>query len=379
MQMVEDRKMIHVQGDGCFYPIAVFLGSDNKPARVRAMLPKQSIQDAWLTENGAMYAGRLIGKLKAPILDKTSDSWVFNHYKRLPILDMWGNTIKDGLVVGIRSFATGNPNFEHNECNHVIARDPYGRGVLKFESELASYAERHKVRNLFCNVDFDEFRLSSSKVVMPFDSLSEDLGLLAYQSSMLDIDFSFHGAIQPTTEALTKAMGNTIVLPNNWIDIEGQWLEVRLAFDWKSITFPKEMMRINVLMDGGHSLEAMILPEVLHMPKKAGTHYLTIMHCQALRELVLPACRAPLVVKLTDCPNLKVIRTSRRSGYVAKGVTLEAIKCPSIEKVDTPDYEYETFTVDNTRHPTVYKHDDSELCDGYLGVTKVLCLKERCF
>lgn len=364
-------------GNGCFQPISIFLGSDCKPARLCAVKPGScEIVESWLVSSSVGYLEQYQGKLAVPMVECTQRGWVFNHFNRLPLLDMWGNIVDDGLTVAVRTNYEGTPYIEYDEKDRVLVRDVYGRSKWCTEGQFTQFVKRNGRRNVFCNLDYDNFRLSNESVVISQGSLSSDLGLLAYQSSMLKFRFSYSGAIMSDIDDMIKQCGNIVQVPDNWVIFSSQWYDV---FGVNQIIFPKSMLRLGILISKGVNLEHIVLPEVLHMPHTGIRHYITIMNCPVLEELVLPACRGSISIRISDCPRLRSIRAFGHVGYTCIKAQLSVSKCISLEEVNTPDYEYEVLDLDNTKHPKVVKRDTAEVVVLKLQDREVLSLRKPKF
>lgn len=332
----------------CLQPLAIFLGSDNKPARVR--VSGRGIYDLWLVPGSVAHINAHRG---VSLIEHKNGEWIFNHCERLPVLDMWGNIVEDGVTGAVASYEDEKPELEYGRYNELIIHDAYGNGK-EYRLPMIKKAIKELPDRWLCNIDYNNLGLSKGKFVIPDTELSEDLGLLSYQSSMFDFKFDAMGSLTIESNKLGKMQDNSLVIPDNWIDCDFSWVLTN-ASAWRSIAFPKKMFRLSFKVAGSEKLKSLVLPECLTNPCQHNANELAIMTCPTLEEVILPACRGPLSIQFKFCSNLRSIR-SVDTPYVSRDVSLFVNNCPRLEEVVTPNYKYRDLSLTRASEIQVYRH-----------------------
>lgn len=316
-----------------YFPVALVLGSDNKPAKVRLFnVESNSVSERWLLDSE-------FGSMEDDIIQHLAGHWEFHTYAWMPLVTEDGKIARDGItVVTFYSYGRGS-----NKTYMVV--DALGRNRLASTAEILR-AHKNSGKRLFCNVDLEKLRTNNLfgsysylvKVAIRDDDLSSDITALTSELQQ-DIRLT-NGRIELSD--MCNA-GEQVIIPDFWRNLH---IGFGANSNTKVISFPHKMSYLGVSLKGS-PMKTIILPEEVQ-PRIEGALGLTIYLIQALEleEVIVPDVlgKGTHVINAVDCPKLRVIRQRKGDNPLSRGIQLYLKECPNLEIVDTPNYSYTSIT-----------------------------------
>lgn len=331
-------------------PIAIVLGSDMKPAKVRmASQTDGAISDIWLLEGEAKPFEKYIKHLK--------DRWVIGTYNWLPLVDMHNNIVKDGTVVVHASFLPAGVAFKQLESSNQKQKSLFevcdAKGNRKhYESRILwELANENTNCDIFCNLDYTRLMEKGRPGFYPLNghsrftildgNLSQDLAEV--KASLLQQGVAVSGgSVKLTTEFFNS---DTVFLAENWSHLE---IKAQNA-NCSCVSFPKEIYQAHIDFDGCKRLRVLSLPEQVTATHEDSRFYLYVFDCPLLEALWLPhtiMCSATIIVR--NCESLKEIRVAAGAQRIVHGVSLSVKSCPNLDTVEVKNYDCNSMSFENT-------------------------------
>lgn len=347
-------------------PIALILGSDDKPAKMRLFdRITNTVYDAWLigskltdiykATNGddtLNFAGEFPAYHSSP-----SNQWVFYGCNRIPILDMYNNVLEDGTNLaktGLREFRVTrfNPSdvarnsalgkkFGRVKCSEwLTVIDIFGETQFYPLDVLFSLARKDRGKTLFHNLDYSRLGYASpsllhasldlnATIVIPDSGLSKDLDVLCNASIAGGFDIDYSGFIVPS-EDVTNA--DQVIIPNDWTSVHYK----AMFSGTRVISFPEEMYSLNLWLTNMDNLESISLPSVVYHRSVSPCLRIRVQNCPKLRELVIPSNCMYTVITVTSCPNLMSVRAmpfnrNTKGTFKDNEVVITIKDCPHLQ------------------------------------------------
>lgn len=179
-----------------YQPIALILGSDGKPAKVRVKPTNPDwfnrTWEFWLASTPAEAYLR-----NTDFMRQVGDTWEFLGYNRLPVLDMYYNTVEDGVVLDNRVVGKvlDSP---------VAVFDATGNVKYYGAERLREIALRDKTHKFFCNLNYaalssGELRCNNLQTGITVSTVSDDISLTISMMAQHNIKFEENKVLVPQT------------------------------------------------------------------------------------------------------------------------------------------------------------------------------------
>lgn len=336
-------------------PIALVLGSDGKPAKVRLLEVRTGdVEDLWIVDRDLAE--------HAEYVKHHGNKWVFLHCAWLPLVDMYNNIVKDGTVVTHTHSLTAGLFFKQVEVG------PYGDKTTNFEvcdakgnrkyydpRVLWNLACKDIGQTVFCNLDYSRLRERNkpgfyplngySKFMVTDDNLSQDLADI--KVTMMENGVSVdNGQVTLTTEFFNK---DTVFIPNSWSLIAADILSATC----KSICFPEKIYNAFINIADCMHLKELALPKKITSTLKNSRFNLVIQNCPKLEVLELPSYMFGGNIIVRSCSSLREIKAEAEMRVAIKDVTMNIVDCEQLKSISTIAYSYSSLTFERTEIETL--------------------------
>lgn len=332
------------------YPIALILGGDKKPVKVRVWCAERdSIEDRWLIDT---EFDLVTNALQSYITHKNGE-WAFDTYEWLPVLDIKGNLLRDGIIV-VETYCPEKGIYElmagHDLEIPFTLLDAFGRHRLISAKELFRYAKSIPKR-LFCTLNYE--KIKQSDTFTP-ESVAIDYNRVRYviKDSQVSSDIaSLCCDMQMDVKLLSGRIEiNNMLNAGEQVIIPESWRSVTVAFsaisNTRELSFPDEMDYLDLNVSGSR-LKSIALPRVVKCRRSGASGFMIyLLGAQEIEELIVPdeLIGGEHNITLVGCGSLRVVRQRDGAHSFSKSIKLYIEDCPRLEIVDTPYYKYNSMT-----------------------------------
>ena len=289
-------------------PIAVILGQDNKPIRIRKVVINNCDISPWDWAD-AQRADRLCDKVAVIdcwISSNLSDA-VLDSYNWLPIINAHDQIVKDGITLAFF-------RIEESWCKSERLYAIDARGKIKWyrPEVVLDIARQDTEHRIFCNLDYDNLDnicLTSNKYVL--SERSDDYNTNISIASLSGIDTNGICQEEYGLTVLSPKFfrqSDTVLVPEYWTRL---FCDVYMISDIGVLGLPKRLDFLELYAFSCSNLKTVIFPDMTasKMPiKYRNTWFLDFSSCDSLEAIDLPpTLNVRLVLDIAGCNALKRI------------------------------------------------------------------------
>ena len=344
-----------------YQPIAIVLGSDEKPAKLRFIdTSNKSILERWLTERCLDDTQRYVFHV--------DNHWEIVGYNWLPIVDMNNNLIRDGISV-FNSYKSviGAGFLTDSNMPDVAINTLFGdssmplvikfvvsdaRGAFKSYStrKLWGIANSDTNKTVFCNLDYNHLQdsrgnlvfrpvKSTTKVIIKDAELSQDLSDLSAALLQPGVIVTSSG-VSLSADSFSQ---DSVIIPDTW-----KIIECDVSCNASYICFPDFIYNASISFTNCPNLKGIRLPKYISASPQSNSCIINISGCPKLEDLTLPVYSGTQVrVFIKNSDNFKYLRAPEG---IIKGTYVKCVleNLPSLESVDLGTYTFDRLSITNT-------------------------------
>lgn len=321
-------------------PIALVLGSDNKPAKVRVYDADCGlVSDIWLVES--VVRGYLSWER---FISRYNDKWVLFTYDWLPVVDCYDNIVRDGFtIIHAPRLQAGSAFFKIEDSEAFQVCDARGRSRSYTTGVLWDIASKDAQKKMFCNLDYSRLLEHDTRCLYPFSrtrrviiseaNLSHDI--IEIKSAMMHQGVEFRkGAVKLSNDFFSDKQ---VVIPRNWTTVIASPVQ---GIPSEVICFPDDMYSLTLSIEGCSQLKSLVLPtKIRRVSERQAACTIEVFDCPRLEELVVPSSISnSMDVAVHSCSSLKrIVSSENRLFPVLQQARFSVQDCPNLTEIDVPN------------------------------------------
>ena len=369
-------------------PIAIVLGSDGLPARIRLYDTQyKRYTDLWFTDS---QFDTLFSSSAERYVTKVGNRWTIHGYSWLPTVDINNNIVQDGLTLiedidpPFRLFILGrvgrvqDAGRKDQNLGVVDARGNYR--VYKF-SKLWQYANQNKPSPKFTNIDYSLLRTSEGTPALTRSSFntSFDISNISADVGMLSV-FSMANS-KPATVGLFGSVtldnpfyGSKVqIVPDFMTDLTFMLMSDNIA---EVLTLPRVLHSLNLTCTDDDNLKVINMSEQITAGHRFNLKQsIRIERCNKLAQIDIPVTSdTNLNLCIDNCDNVRTIKPCGSSTRGSASLYLMLSDMPNLEEILLEGYSFTGLTI--RRCPKLKTIKLSPLKEAFSGQTGGFYLNE---